>query len=228
MCTLRILVESPSGSSDNDADENMEDLEEGEVDAPGDMDVDMENEDQNEDNDEEEDQDETQDNLDDTPTKLHSRPQYSGPQSSTGRASILNTGEKRALIDERDPDSKRSNGNDDSTATSFPAELTAPTTPVGYKPPVRAVAVTALVYDIGPTIAAPHSTSINTIAATPDMRWVFTGGSDGWVRKFNWVDTANGKSMLTVAQRHPFVDSVTKAGVLMSYWENEETLGKRF
>jgi preprotein translocase subunit Sec61beta len=32
--------------------------------------------------------------------------------------------------------------------------------------------------------------------------------------------------MLTVAQRHPFVDSVTKAGVLMSYWENEEPQGE--
>ncbi|EKG15104.1 hypothetical protein MPH_07701 [Macrophomina phaseolina MS6] len=55
------------------------------------------------------------------------------------------------------------------------------------------------------------------------MRWVFSGGADGYIRKFNWVDTANGKLMLTVAQRHPFVDSVTKAGVLLSYWENEET-----
>jgi transcriptional activator SPT8 len=54
------------------------------------------------------------------------------------------------------------------------------------------------------------------------MQWVFSGGTDGYIRKFNWVDTANGKLALTVAQRHPFVDSVTKAGVLMSYWENEE------
>jgi transcriptional activator SPT8 len=30
----------------------------------------------------------------------------------------------------------------------------------------------------------------------------------------------NSKLMLTVAQRHPFVDSVIKAGVLMTYWEN--------
>ena len=34
--------------------------------------------------------------------------------------------------------------------------------------------------------------------------------------------------MLTVAQRHPFVDSVTKAGVLASYWENSDAAsGKR-
>lgn len=89
-------------------------------------------------------------------------------------------------------------------------------------PGVRPEALTAPVYDIVPTIAAPHSTSINAITATPDLRWVFSGGADGYIRKFNWVDTANGKVMLTVAQRHPFVDSVTKAGVLMSYWENEE------
>ena len=100
-----------------------------------------------------------------------------------------------------------------------PSNLTA--VPINT-PRVRPEALTAPVYDIVPTIAAPHSTSINAITATPDLRWVFSGGADGYIRKFNWVDTANGKVMLTVAQRHPFVDSVTKAGVLTSYWENEE------
>ncbi|KAF1357516.1 WD40 repeat-like protein [Lizonia empirigonia] len=94
-----------------------------------------------------------------------------------------------------------------------------------FRPSVRPEALTAPVYDIVPTIAAPHSTSINAIVATPDMRWVFSGGADGYMRKFNWVDTANGKLALTVAQRHPFVDSVTKAGVLLSYWENEDSTG---
>ena len=95
-----------------------------------------------------------------------------------------------------------------------------------YRPSVRPEALKATVYDIVPTIAAPHSTSINAVTATPDLRWIFTGGADGYIRKFNWVETANGKVMLTVAQRHPFVDSVTKAGVLMSYWENEEPQGE--
>lgn len=88
------------------------------------------------------------------------------------------------------------------------------------KPPDDAL--TASSYDILPTIAAPQSTSINALTATPDMRYVYTGGADGYVREFNWTDTVKGKTLLTVAQRHPFVDSVTKAGVLMSYWENEE------
>ncbi|CDM29543.1 hypothetical protein DTO013E5_5132 [Penicillium roqueforti] len=89
-----------------------------------------------------------------------------------------------------------------------------------YHPSVRPECLTARTYDVIPTTAAPHATSINTVTATADMRWVFTGGSDGFVRKFNWADSINSKLMLTVAQRHPFVDSVVKAGVLMTYWEN--------
>ena len=87
-------------------------------------------------------------------------------------------------------------------------------------PSVRPEVLNASTYDIVPTIAAPQSTSINAITATADIRWVFSGGSDGYIRKYNWVDTVNSKLMLTVAQRHPFVDSVVKAAVLMAYWEN--------
>lgn len=87
-------------------------------------------------------------------------------------------------------------------------------------PSIRPETLTASTYDIVPTIAAPQSTSINAITATADMRWVFSGGSDGFIRRYNWSETANGKLMLTVAQRHPFVDTVVKAGVMMTYWEN--------
>ncbi|KAL3473878.1 WD40-repeat-containing domain protein [Aspergillus californicus] len=89
-----------------------------------------------------------------------------------------------------------------------------------FHPSVRPECLTASSYDIIPTTAAPHSTSINAITATADMRWIYSGGTDGYVRKFNWVDSINSKLMLTVAQRHPFVDSVIKAGVVMTYWEN--------
>ncbi|KEQ76450.1 WD40 repeat-like protein [Aureobasidium namibiae CBS 147.97] len=89
-------------------------------------------------------------------------------------------------------------------------------------PSVRQEAINAATYDIVPTMAAPQSTSINALTATPDMRWVFSGGSDGYIRMYNWVETANGKVPLTVAQKHPFVDSVMKAGSLTTYWENEE------
>ncbi|KAK1968660.1 transcription factor SPT8 [Colletotrichum sublineola] len=89
-------------------------------------------------------------------------------------------------------------------------------------PTVRPEAVSARLYDIVPTMAAPQATSINAIAITPDLRYWMTGGSDGYIRKYDGPGTINGKQLLTVAQRHPFVDSVVKAGILMSYWENEE------
>ncbi|PBP17791.1 WD40 repeat-like protein, partial [Diplocarpon rosae] len=75
------------------------------------------------------------------------------------------------------------------------------------------------------TSASP-STSINAITATPDMRFWFSGGADCFIRKYDGAATVNGKTLLTVAQRHPFVDSVVKAGVLLSYWDNEEPLSK--
>jgi len=90
------------------------------------------------------------------------------------------------------------------------------------RPVVRPEALTARLYDIVPTMAAPQATSVNCMSITPDLRFWFTGGSDGYIRKYNGPDTLNGKTQLTVAQRHPFVDSVVKAGVLMSYWGNEE------
>ncbi|KTW25886.1 hypothetical protein T552_03159 [Pneumocystis carinii B80] len=84
-------------------------------------------------------------------------------------------------------------------------------------------AIQANSYDIIPTFTAPHSTSINIMAATSCMRWIFTGGNDGYIRKFDFFSSMNGKIPLTVAQRHPFVDSVVNAGVLLSYWENNDS-----
>ena len=77
-------------------------------------------------------------------------------------------------------------------------------------PPLQPQADTCTSYDIVPVLAAPHATSVNAITATTDSRWVFTGGSDGYIRKFDHYAGMNGKVPLTVAQKHPFVDSVTK------------------
>ncbi|KAF3907792.1 hypothetical protein ABW21_db0203797 [Orbilia brochopaga] len=91
-----------------------------------------------------------------------------------------------------------------------------------WRPVIRPGALTARTYDIIPYVAAPMSTSIHAFTATPCMKWIFTGGQDGYIRKYDWFASINGKVPLTVAQKHPFVDSVTRAGVLLSYWENEE------
>lgn len=217
---------SPDGSSDNDQDGPMEDRDDEDMDGNGvaeaDADGEGENEEDNEDEDDEQYQDDSHyafgDGVNQRHTKLVEPSQVSSASNTSetlhgqigvdGRVSSAPTSHPKpsALLTSPSPTQ------DSATSNGLSIEL----------PKVRPEVLTASVYDIVPTIAAPHSTSINSITATPDLRWVFTGGADGYIRKFNWLETANGKSMLTVAQRHPFVDSVTKAGVLMSYWDNTE------
>ncbi|KAF2104556.1 WD40 repeat-like protein [Rhizodiscina lignyota] len=182
----------------------MEDVDDGDGDGDGDGDADMDadGDDGDNDDDEGENDNDEDDDQEDGESQPHS-PSRSRRTSRPPPSSSL-------------PNGTLSNGEASGTAASGPIVAS-------WRPQVRPEALTAPVYDIVPTIAAPQGTSINTVTATPDMRWVFSGGSDGYIRKFNWPDTANGKLMLTVAQRHPFVDSVTKAGVLMSYWENEDS-----
>ncbi|ORY83272.1 WD40-repeat-containing domain protein [Protomyces lactucae-debilis] len=88
--------------------------------------------------------------------------------------------------------------------------------------PVQAGAESCSWYDFVPTIAAPQATQVNCVVTSRGLRWFFTGGQDGYIRKYDFHQTLTGKLPLTVAQRHPFVDSVQKAGVLLSYWKNEE------
>ena len=210
---------SPDGSSDNEPDGPSEDRDDEDMDMNGDADGEPETEvvgDNDEENEDEEDE------------QAQVESQYSGQRYS---------GQNLGRESQASPqiDSAESMGGPNSSApTSYPNPSMLLTSPSPTQestasngagtelPKLRPEVLTASVYDIVPTIAAPHSTSINSITATPDLRWVFTGGADGYIRRFNWLETANGKSMLTVAQRHPFVDSVTKAGVLMSYWENNE------
>ncbi len=214
---------SPDGSSDNDQDGPMEDRDDEDIDGNGapeaDADREGENEEENEDDD---DEDDSQSAFGDGPNQGRTKPVEAFQASSTNNPSRSLQGQIGV------------GGPTSSVPISHPKPsvlLTSPSPtqdsaiPNGLSielPKVRPEVLTASVYDIVPTIAAPHSTSINSITATPDLRWVFSGGADGYIRKFNWLETANGKSMLTVAQRHPFVDSVTKAGVLMSYWDNTE------
>lgn len=219
-----------SGSEENDNDENMEDADDGDQDADQDQDadVDMDGDDGDGDGDDnegdedgdeagdDEEQDENEDNDDNEPPDSPSlpRPQKRN-QSKPART---------PLVDGAATEQNTQDSNDAPVArvSRSPAVQSARLLAPHLNPVMRPEMITAATYDIVPTIAAPQSTSINAIAALPDMRWVFTGGTDGYIRKYNWPDSVNGKLALTVAQRHPFVDSVVKAGVLQSYWENED------
>ncbi|KAF3054859.1 Transcription factor spt8 [Daldinia childiae] len=191
-----------NASSDNEHDDDIM-IHEADGDGDGDVDVDGEDENDNPDHDED-DNDNDNDNENENDEEEDDDP------------------DQHENEDEDDAhDHQQSNGlaNPAVARTSAtPGPLATPK----WKPKVRPEALTAATYDIVPTMAAPMATSVNAIAITPDLRYWMTGGSDGYIRKYDGPATINGKTLLTVAQRHPFVDSVTKAGVLMSYWENAE------
>ncbi|KAJ4253287.1 Transcription factor spt8 [Fusarium torreyae] len=193
---------------DNDADEAMED-----VDDNGDQDAEGDDDDNNDDDDD----DENGEGNDDA------------DGDAEGDAEGDADGDAEGEGDESQPPATDSN---DQTSTQIKTETNGSAPPrrsstptVGSSkqwPQPEPEVVNARLYDIVPTMAAPQSTSVNAMAITPDLRYWITGGSDGYIRKYDGPNTINGKLALTVAQRHPFVDSVTKAGILMSYWENEE------
>ncbi|KAJ1965502.1 Transcription factor spt8 [Dipsacomyces acuminosporus] len=79
-------------------------------------------------------------------------------------------------------------------------------------------------YDIVPTISMINPYQIHAIAATSNTRWVFTGGEDGYIKKWDFNATVNGRQMLTQGQRHSHVDSVVKAGVMASYWDHNDPI----
>src|SRR5437762_1215742 len=155
-----------------------------EVDVEADADADAENDDDNDDNEENDEDDQDQDDTqglfnESTQSQLLSKSDHSRPTLNANSSQTISTG---PLLAQPGP-------NTTVTPTS-PTPRLPPKPPSAnpFRPTVRPEALTAPVYDIVPTIAAPHGTSINAITATSDMRWVFSGGSDGYIRKFNWVD----------------------------------------
>ncbi|KAJ2836862.1 Transcription factor spt8 [Coemansia erecta] len=77
-------------------------------------------------------------------------------------------------------------------------------------------------YDILPTMAFLNQYQIHAATSVSNMRWVFTGGEDGYIKKWDFYATVNNKQPLTLGQRHSHVDSVAKGGVMASYWEHND------
>ncbi|KAG0370709.1 WD40-repeat-containing domain protein [Gamsiella multidivaricata] len=127
-----------------------------------------------------------------------------------------------------DDGSDRGEADDDTTVNAAPStqpdESAAETTAVRTHTPLilQPNVLDCKSFDIMPCVLAVHPCNIYCMAATQCMRWVFTGSEDGYIRKYDFFASMNGKTMLTQGQRHGQVDSVTKAGILTSYWENEE------
>ncbi|GAC75808.1 hypothetical protein PANT_18d00077 [Moesziomyces antarcticus T-34] len=88
--------------------------------------------------------------------------------------------------------------------------------------PSPACVETTLGYQIEPMAAAPHSSHVHAMALSLDGQTLLTGGSDGFVRKYDVHATMNGKTMLTQNVRHGFVEGITRGGTLSAFWPHEE------
>ncbi|SCU77353.1 LAFA_0A01310g1_1 [Lachancea sp. 'fantastica'] len=77
------------------------------------------------------------------------------------------------------------------------------------------------VYSIYPTAAIPIQTHVHSIAMSKGLKYLFLGGEDGFIRKYDFLNTIEGKLSLTILQKHSLVESISNAGILLSYWENE-------
>lgn len=81
--------------------------------------------------------------------------------------------------------------------------------------------ITREINETNPVVAIPYASSVYSISLTKGPRWLFTGGEDGLIRKFDFFQSVEGKSLLTVSQRHQLIDSILFNGMICSYWENE-------
>ncbi|AET37723.1 SAGA complex subunit SPT8 Ecym_1499 [Eremothecium cymbalariae DBVPG len=79
----------------------------------------------------------------------------------------------------------------------------------------------ASVYSITPSAAIPIQTQVHSITMSKGLKYLFLGGQDGYIRKFDFLNTIEGKLSLTILQKHSLVESISNAGILTSYWENE-------
>lgn len=93
---------------------------------------------------------------------------------------------------------------------------------------IRANAVLAVKnaseFDIVPMVAIPYVQQCHAVATSAGPKWLLTGGEDGFIRKYDFAASIDGKAPLTVAQKHNLMDNVNKAGVIGSYWENEQPM----
>ncbi|KAM0791237.1 hypothetical protein ACM66B_005717 [Microbotryomycetes sp. NB124-2] len=88
-------------------------------------------------------------------------------------------------------------------------------------------------YTIETIFAIPHSTQVHAMAAAPCFSHIYTGGSDGFIRRYATYPTLNGSgfdkplflnlTMKTGGQTNATgVAQDSRQPVLVGYWENEE------
>lgn len=197
-------------ADDNDNDEDNEEEEE-------DEEEDEDEEDDNEDEEDEEDEGKASKDSDDS--------KFVDAREITPKEGIL-LDSKDSEDDERSQQQKdiKDGVSDTNQDENGEEAMDVDSTNVDTRETLRMKAKHSFNLDIVPSVAIPYSSQCHAIAFTDGPKWIITGGEDGFIRKYDFIASIQGKSPLTMAQRHTLVDSINKAGVINSYWENEQPL----
>ena len=69
-----------------------------------------------------------------------------------------------------------------------------------FRERIIAKARKATEFDIIPQVAIPYTSQCHSLAFTEGPKWILTGGEDGFIRKYDFIASIQGKSPLTMAQ----------------------------
>ncbi|CAI4603309.1 CCQ_1a_G0035130.mRNA.1.CDS.1 [Saccharomyces cerevisiae] len=212
---------------ENDSKQDLEGNDDGGEDEEDDDDGD-EDDDDDEDEREEDDEQEDDDGEDDaarmdktaTPTNGHQHDEQKAAAAGAGGAG--DSGDAVTKIGSEDVKLSDVDGGVGSReASSSTHEASANGEVYEYYKHMLHAAQIADSYNIYPTAAIPIQTHVNALAVSRGLKYLFLGGSDGYIRKYDLLNTLEGKLSLTILQKHSLAESIQNAGILQSYWENE-------
>lgn len=222
-------VDDDNGNGDNNdegnEDANDEDNDDNDEENDDNDEENDENDEENEDNDDENDEDEDgdeDDEDDDDETQESTSAKPSG-NTDSGNANDAEMGAETRSNDAQTKETQPENGKATGAHSNGDSSTNVDTYTSGsLRERVLESIRKATEFDIVPTVAIPYAQQCHALAVSEGPKWILTGGEDGFIRKYDFTASIEGKAPLTVAQKHNLMDSITKAGVIGSYWENEQ------
>ncbi|KAL6939907.1 hypothetical protein ACO0RG_003756 [Hanseniaspora osmophila] len=193
---------------DDDDDNDDDDDDDDDEDDNGDDDDDGadDDEDDNDDGDDEEDEEDDRDNKKDEGMD-DGENENGGDDSKNKDHDVMDVDEEANGFQKSLPEPEES----DSTQTKV----------FKYQTNLLHSASIATSYNVYPTVAIHLSTQIHSVCLSKGLKYLFLGGADGFIRKYDFLNSIDGKLSLTMLQKHSLVDSISYAGILSSYWPNE-------
>ncbi|QID86653.1 Transcription factor spt8 [Saccharomyces pastorianus] len=204
---------------ENDSKQDLEGNDDGDDDDDDDDDEQEEEDEQGDDNDDDTAKEgKTDTSMDDQRVGRESSAAASASASAVAAAT---DGSEEGEIDDGD-----GNGDDDDEVENKDEEVKPEESSLNgevyeyYKHMLQAAQISDS-YNIYPTAAIPIQTHVNALAVSRGLRYLFLGGNDGYIRKYDLLNTLEGKLSLTILQKHSLAESIQNAGILQSYWVNE-------